>query len=178
MWGVAVAAMSAISGANSYIVMKALSDFLYLTFHGENQFKNEWMYATIVALVAFLGIQMICLNKGLSKCDAAWFLPIYTALLTVAWVALSLFIFEDEFENMSKKQLLCFCGGINVVIWGVTALCHTRPVVMGGQGLLSTDFGAEDREQSASLVEMRGGGSLDREEAKHRLPHLKPDNFL
>jgi len=149
LWALSHASMAAIAGAHVYIVLKVLADFLYLSVHGVNQFTNSWMYLSAVALAVFSGIQVWCLNHSLARCDAAWILPIYQALLTTAWILVSCLMF-DEFEKMSSAQLFGFIAGLNLTLWGIAALTRRGTVV--GQRDFMEVVGQQDMENKGMLL--------------------------
>jgi len=154
LWCLSYAFMAGISGANLYIILKTLSDFIYLTLYGHNQFQNEWMYFVIVAAVFLAIVNIYCLNVVMKYCDGCWIIPIYQAIITTAWVCLSLFIFEDEFKDMSKMQFLQFLAGLNIVIWGIAALAM-RPTCMGHNMYLDDDIGDDDEKKGMMELETK-----------------------
>eukprot|EP00285_Hemiselmis_virescens_P013858 CAMPEP_0173401698 /NCGR_PEP_ID=MMETSP1356-20130122/51677_1 /TAXON_ID=77927 ORGANISM="Hemiselmis virescens, Strain PCC157" /NCGR_SAMPLE_ID=MMETSP1356 /ASSEMBLY_ACC=CAM_ASM_000847 /LENGTH=396 /DNA_ID=CAMNT_0014361897 /DNA_START=42 /DNA_END=1229 /DNA_ORIENTATION=+ len=143
-WGAALYAVSsAMVGANSVMVIKALSGLVetYITSPEADRKPPTvrlvlTLALTVVIAMAHIVFWLTRLNSALRRYEALFIIP----LLQVCWICFTVTsggIFFGEFTSLSPRQILGFTGGVGVVILGVLVLIpagpHTPSVLGGGR---------------------------------------------
>ena len=120
------------------------------------------MYFVLFAWLASTAFWLTQMNKGLSKFDGLFIIPV----LQVFWTFYSIVsggIYFEEFDAFSPEQMLGFCSGVSVVFVGVYLLAP------GGGGEETIEIGDGDDASQTEMMELNqpttptpqsGGGAV------------------
>lgn len=142
-------AISGTIGAQSVLFAKCLVEMVVNAFDGRGLFLVRWQaYLIILAMAACIVFQIMWLNDGLLRFDAAFEVPVFQAF----WVVLSVcsgLIFYNEYEGMTIEQNVLFGVGIVITVSGVIMLSRGRKVQRPGHD-------DSDDEDEANALDTRG----------------------
>ncbi|KAH9261284.1 hypothetical protein BASA81_000988 [Batrachochytrium salamandrivorans] len=119
---VSYAFLAGLNGSVSVVFARAIGQLVMSSSRGGQLFLVRWeTYLLLVGLVFAIVMQMINLNKGLSRFESSYNVPTFTGTFIVA-VAVSGGVVYGEFAHFSLLSSILFPIGVFLCVLGVFAL--------------------------------------------------------
>ena len=133
------ATYSAVIGTQVVTFAKITMLQIRLSIDGEQQFDKVATYLFIIGMI-FTGVFWDKqINLGLRKFDALLIVPLMQSLWTILAICNGGMFFQ-EFQALSTKQILLFCSGMLVMLFGMCLLMwHEEDIYMDDLEFVSPD---------------------------------------
>jgi len=166
---VSYAFLAGLFGAQSVVFARALGQLAVSSTYGGVIFLARWQtYLLLIALISMIVIQMIYLNKGLSRFESSYNVPVFTGTFIVG-TAVSGGVVYGEFSAFSQLQAVLFPLGVSLCVLGVFALAW------GNDDDDIIDI--NDHDMSLGTIPSPSGALPDHPPARHSSLRLRSGGF-